>query len=281
MYDTIIIGQGPAGISCAIYLKRYNLNPLVIAKDYGALSSATLIENYYGFESIKGKDLIDKGVEQAKKLGIKIINEEVLSIENYQNFEVITKTNKYQAKTIFLATGKSRQKVFIKGFKEFEGKGISYCATCDGFFYRKKRIGIMGSGDYMLSELEILRNFTNDIIIFSNNKLDIEEKIVTDKIIEFYGEDNLKGVKTSKEKYELDAMFIAIGSQNGFSFAKHLGIILDDNNNIEINQNYMTNLEGIFAGGDVIGGLLQISKAISDGANAATCIKKYLLGKSE
>lgn len=281
MIDVIIIGKGPAGISCAIYLKRYNLNPLVIAKDYGTLSNNSLIENYYGIESINGRELIDKGVEQAKKLGIEIKEEEVLSIENYDNYEVITKNNTYKAKAIFLATGKTREKVFTKGFKEFEGKGISYCATCDGFFYRKKKIGIMGSGDYMLSELEVLKNFTNDIIIFSNEKIESEFEVVNDKIIEFYGEEKLQGVRTKEKEYELDAMFIALGSQSGFSFSKHLGIVLDEFDNIVVDENYMTNLEGIFAGGDVIGGLLQVAKAVSDGAIAATRIKKYLTNKSE
>ena len=281
MIDVIIIGKGPAGISCAIYLKRYNLNPLVIAKDYGTLSNNSLIENYYGIESINGRELIDKGVEQAKKLGIEIKEEEVLSIENYDNYEVITKKNTYKAKAIFLATGKTREKVFTKGFKDFEGKGISYCATCDGFFYRKKKIGIMGSGDYMLSELEVLKNFTNDIIIFSNEKIESEFEVVNDKIIEFYGEEKLQGVRTKEKEYELDAMFIALGSQSGFSFSKHLGIVLDEFDNIVVDENYMTNLEGIFAGGDVIGGLLQVAKAVSDGAIAATRIKKYLTNKSE
>lgn len=281
MIDVIIIGKGPAGISCAIYLKRYNLNPLVIAKDYGTLSNNSLIENYYGIESINGRELIDKGVEQAKKLGIEIKEEEVLSIENYDNYEVITKNNTYKAKAIFLATGKTREKVFTKGFKEFEGKGISYCATCDGFFYRKKKIGIMGSGDYMLSELEVLKNFTKDIIIFSNEKIESEFEVVNDKIIEFYGEEKLQGVRTKEKEYELDAMFVALGSQSGFSFSKHLGIVLDEFDNIVVDENYMTNLEGIFAGGDVIGGLLQVAKAVSDGAIAATKIKKYLTNKSE
>lgn len=279
MYDVIIIGQGPAGISCAIYLKRYNLNPLVIAKDYGALEVNSMIENYYGIKSIDGQELIKSGIDQAKELGIEVINEEVINIETYPSFEVVTAKNKYQTKSIFLATGKSRSKIYAKGFKELEGKGISYCATCDGFFYRKKRIGIIGSGDYMLSELDVLRNFTNDIIIFSDKEIEgIEEKVVYDKITEFYGNDVLEGVKTANNDYPLDAIFVALGSQNGYTFAKHLGLLLDKDNNIIVND-YMTNIEGIFAGGDVIGGLYQIVKAASDGAIAATKIKKYLENK--
>ena len=275
MKDVIVIGQGPSGISCAIYLKRFNLNPIVIAKDFGALETKATIENYYGIESIDGKKLIQKGIDQAKKLGIEVINEEVISIENYGTFEVITNKNKYEGKAVYLAVGKAKAKLNKKGLKEFEGKGISYCATCDGFFFRKKRIGIVGSGDYMLKELEVLRNFSDDIIVFSSSDLDIKEKVVKDEIIEFYGDDKLEGVKTINDDYKLDAVFIALGSLDAFSIAKHLGLILDEKNNIVVND-YMSNIEGVFAGGDVIGGLLQVSKASSDGANAAFSINKYL-----
>ena len=275
MKDVIVIGQGPSGISCAIYLKRFNLNPIVIAKDFGALETKATIENYYGIESIDGKELIQKGIDQAEKLGIEVINEEVISIENYGTFEVITNKNKYEGKAVYLAVGKAKAKLNKKGLKEFEGKGISYCATCDGFFFRKKRIGIVGSGDYMLKELEVLRNFSDDIIVFSSSDLDIKEKVVKDEIIEFYGNDKLEGVKTINDDYKLDAVFIALGSLDAFSIAKHLGLILDEKNNIIVND-YMSNIEGVFAGGDVIGGLLQVSKASSDGANAAFSINKYL-----
>ena len=273
MKDVIV--KGPSGISCAIYLRRFNLNPIVIAKDFGALETKATIENYYGIESIDGKELIQKGIDQAKKLGIEVINEEVISIENYGTFEVITNKNKYEGKAVYLAVGKAKAKLNKKGLKEFEGKGISYCATCDGFFFRKKRIGIVGSGDYMLKELEVLRNFSDDIIVFSSSDLDIKEKVVKDEIIEFYGNDKLEGVKTINDDYKLDAVFIALGSLDAFSIAKHLGLILDEKNNIVVND-YMSNIEGVFAGGDVIGGLLQVSKASSDGANAAFSINKYL-----
>ena len=275
MKDVIVIGQGPSGISCAIYLRRFNLNPIVIAKDFGALETKATIENYYGIESIDGKELIQKGIDQAKKLGIEVINEEVISIENYGTFEVITNKNKYEGKAVYLAVGKAKAKLNKKGLKEFEGKGISYCATCDGFFFRKKRIGIVGSGDYMLKELEVLRNFSDDIIVFSSSDLDIKEKVVKDEIVEFYGNDKLEGVKTINDDYKLDAVFIALGSLDAFSIAKHLGLILDEKINIVVND-YMSIIEGVFAGGDVIGGLLQVSKASSDGANAAFSINKYL-----
>lgn len=276
-YDTIIIGQGPAGISCAIYLKRFNFNPLVIAKDYGALAIAHKIDNYYGVESVNGKDLILKGINQAKDLGIEIKNEEVLSIDNLDGLKVITNEGSYEANSIFLAMGKARSTLNVKGLKEFEGKGISYCAICDGFFYRKKSIAIIGSSLYMQSELEVLKRFTDDITIFTNGAdLNLPSmKIVKDKILEFKGLDHLEEIVTENGNYKVSGAFIAVGSANALSFASHLGLQIDDSNYL-VTKNFKTNLPGIFAGGDIIGGLLQVSKAVSDGANASIEIKKYL-----
>ena len=272
MKDVIVIGQGPSGISCAIYLKRFNLNPIVIAKDFGALETKATIENYYGIESIDGKELIQKGIDQAKKLGIEVINEEVISIENYGTFEVITNKNKYEGKAVYLAVGKAKAKLNKKGLKEFEGKGISYCATCDGFFFRKKRIGIVGSGDYMLKELEVLRNFSDDIIVFSSSDLDIKEKVVKDEIVEFTGAGVLKSIITNNNSYEVDAAFIAVGSQDTLSLAKHLGLIVDEKGDLIVTNSH-TNISGIFAGGDCTQGVKQIVKAAADGCIAAYEIK--------
>lgn len=276
-YDTIVIGNGPAGISCAIYLKRYNLNPLVIGNGYGALINAH-IENYYGIKSISGKDLVDVGIEQAKNLGIDVISEEVLSIDIMNNYIVKTTNNTYEAPTIFLGIGKSRKKANIKGIDNLEGKGVSYCATCDGFFYRNKRIGIIGSGNYMLHELSDLEKFSKDIIIFTNGEHleNTSFKVVSDKITEVVGQDKLEAVITSSGKYEIDGLFVAIGSASALSFSKHLGLLSDQQSNLVVNESFMTNIPGVFAGGDVVGGLLQVSKAVSDGANAAVSIKNYL-----
>ena len=281
MYDTIIIGNGPAGISAAIYLKRFNYNPLVIGKDLGALGMTSYIDNYYGIEHIKGSDLIEKGINQAKSLGIEVITNEVVGIEYAANgFKVNCKDQSFECLTVLLASGKARNKLMVKDLSNFEGKGVSYCAICDGFFYRGKKLGLVGNGEFAKSELEILKKFSNDITLFTNgDDFNIEGvNTVKDKIVSVYGSDTLEGIETINNKYNLDGLFIAYGTANAISFAKHLGLVLDNQNNIVV-KDYQTNISGIFAAGDVIGGLLQVSKAVSDGAQCSIEIKKYLNNK--
>ena len=279
MYDTIVIGNGPAGISGAIYLKRFNYNVLVIGKDLGALEGDHYIDNYYGLKHIKGSDLINSGIEQARDLGIDVLKDEVVAIEYGANgFVVKTINSSYETKTVFLTAGKPRTKLLIGSLKEYEGKGISYCAICDGFFFRNKKIGIVGNSYYMKNELEVLKKFSSDITVFTNGSdTDVlDTKVVKDKLVTFTGDENkLTGLDTLNAHYDLDACFIAIGSANATSFAKHLGLQIDEKDNIVVN-NFMTNIPGIFAGGDIIGGLAQVSKAVCDGALASLEIKKYL-----
>lgn len=267
MYDCIVVGKGPAGITCAIYLKRFNLNVLVIGDNYGALGANSVIENYYGIKSITGKELIDLGIKQAEDLGIEIVTDKVLEVDE---MKVITKNAVYETKTVFLAMGKERKKP-IKNINDYE-RGISYCAICDGFFYKNKKIGIVGNDDYMKKELEILKRFTNDITVFTNGlECDIDSN--KEKIVRIYGENSVEGIETETGKYALDGLFLATGA-TGFAFAKHMGIELK-NGNIVV-DNYKTNIKGIFAGGDIIGGLMQVSKAVYDGMQASMEIKKYL-----
>lgn len=276
IYDSIIIGKGPAGISAAIYLKRYGYNPLVIGKDGGALEKAHLIENYYGIESITGNDLIESGINQAKRLGIDVLTEEVVDISFFDNLTVTTKDNVYQAKTIVLALGASRNR-YVKADK-FEG--VSYCATCDGFFYRKKKLALIGNGSYMKHELEVLENISKDITIFTDGlelevEVNSEIKVITDKITDIIGDERIRTIVAGNESVDIDGAFIAKGNASGFTIAKHLGIALD-NNAIVVDGDYMTNIPGIFACGDIIGGLLQVSKAVSDGALCASGVNKFL-----
>ena len=276
IYDSIIIGKGPAGISAAIYLKRYGHNPLVIGKDGGALEKAHLIENYYGIESITGNDLIESGINQAKRLGIEVLTEEVVDISFFDNLTVTTKENVYQAKTIVLALGASRNR-YVKADKY---EGVSYCATCDGFFYRKKRLALIGNSSYMKHELEVLENISKDITIFTDGlELEVEVnpdiKVITDKITDIQGDERIRTIIAGDNVVDIDGAFIAKGNASGFTIAKHLGIALD-NNSIVVDGDYMTNIPGIFACGDIIGGLLQVSKAVSDGALCASGVNKFL-----
>ena len=166
MYDCIIIGKGPAGISTSIYISRSNLKCLVIGKDETALRKAKSIENYYGFEEpISGEELFRRGINQAKKQNIEVKNDEVLDIE-YKNDSYIVKTvnNEYETKTVVLATGKSRKTSNILGEDKFVGKGISYCAICDGYFFKNKNIAVIGSGEYALHEAEVLEMYQTKLL---------------------------------------------------------------------------------------------------------------------
>ena len=265
MYDSIVIGKGPAGISCAIYLKRFNKNVLVIGKDYGSLGRASIIENYYGVGKISGLDLAKKGEEEAINLGIEVVSDEVIEIDG---LTVKTKNNSYDAKSIFLATGKSN-KVNIPGINDVV---VSYCATCDGFFFRKKKIALIGSGEYMMHEYDVLKNFTTDITVFTNATG--ASDYISGKITKIFNKDGKKCIEVNNSTYEFDGIFVA-ANNDSLSIAKHLGLLMDENNKIIV-ENYKTNISGIFAGGDAIDGLDQVSTSVSDGAKAAIEINKFL-----
>lgn len=280
MYDTIIIGGGPAGASAAIYLQRFKKNVLLIMKDQGALGKTAHIDNYYGIiDTIAGPELLRRGIEQCIRLGVTVIEDEVISIDNFPDYTVKTIKGSYNSKTLMMATGKNQVKLKAKNFNDFIGKGISYCAICDGFIYRNKKIGLVGNKEFMEEELEILKNFSEDITIFTDGmdlSVEVDKPVVTDKLMEIIGDDVIKQVVAGDETYDLDVLFIAIGSPSASDFALRLGAFLDSQNNIEVDENYMTNVPGLFAGGDCIGGLLQIVKAASDGAHAAIAINRYL-----
>ena len=281
MKPVIIIGYGPAGISAAIYLKRAGMHPFVIGKDHGSFSSGQeIVDNYYGFpEAINGKTLIANGIKQAKRLGIELTNESVIGLQEIENgFEVQTEHHTYQTRAILLATGKRRLALKKPGFKKFLGKGISLCATCDGFFYRKKKLALIGTGKYMVQELNHLKRITDDITIFTNNKTlteTVDFKVVTEPIHSFIGDSKLKTIKTTSASYDFDGAFVAIGTPSALEFAQTLGILMDKQN-IVVDQNYQTNIPGLFAAGDIIGGKLQIAKAVYDGMMVAESIYEYL-----
>jgi len=279
MYDTIVIGGGPAGATAAIYLQRFKRNVLLIMKDQGALGKTAHIDNYYGFvDTISGPELLERGINQAKRLGVEVINDEVLGIDNFDDFVVKTIEGEYKAKTVILATGKTQVYLKAKGFRDFIGKGISYCAICDGFIYRNKKIGLVGNKEFMEEELEVLKNFSEDITVFTNGmelEVDIDKPVVKEAITEVKGQETVNQVIAGDKTYDVDVLFIAIGSPSASDFALRMGAFLE-NNYIVVDDQFMTNIPGLFAAGDCIGGLLQIVKATSDGAHAAIATHKYI-----
>ena len=280
MYDVIVIGSGPAGITAAIYAKRRNLSILVISKGIGALQKAEKIDNYYGFENgISGKELYVNGIKQAKNLGIDFIEDEIINIEYINQFTIETVNSKYEAKAVILATGVSRNVPNIKGIKEFEGKGVSYCAVCDSFFYKGKDVAVLGDGNYAIHEFETLKPIASSVTILTNGNAMVENRdssieVNNKKIREFRGNTKLEEVEFEDNTIQyLNGVFIAMGTASSSDLARKIGARIE-NNNIIVNENMETTVPGLFACGDCTGGLLQISKAVYEGAKAGLAVLK-------
>lgn len=287
MYDSIIIGSGPAGITASLYMVRAGLKVLIISKNESTLDKAEHIENYYGFENgISGKELNDTGIKQAQNLGVEFLEKEVISIKYSENaYEVIVANQgineKYLAKTIVLATGTNRNRPRIKGLKEFEGKGISYCAICDGAFFRNKDVGVLGNGDYAISEIEELLPIVKSVTMYTNGLEPIEYRsenvnVNTKKIREFRGGNIIEEIEFEDDSVEqINGIFIAQGVATSTDFAKKLGAMIE-NNYIVVNEKMETTVPNIYACGDCTGGLLQISKAVYEGTVAGLEIIRTL-----
>lgn len=283
MYDVIIIGNGPAGISAGLYLKRANKNILIVSKMNSALKKAEKIENYYGVESITGDELYNLGIIQAKRLNIPMEEDEVINIgynESNKKFLVTTVNNEFEASNVILATGTNRMTPKIKGIKDFEGKGVSYCAICDAFFYRNKNVAVIGNGNYAIHEAKILKPIANSVTILTNGKRMVENRDSSDfdidesNIREFRGNNVIEEVEfENNNKRKIDGVFIAIGTASSVDLAKKIGALVK-NNNIVIDENMQTTVKGMYACGDCTGGLLQVNKAVYEGAKAALSIIK-------
>ena len=281
MRDAIVIGAGPAGISASLYIKRAGHDVLVLYKDNGALEKATKIENYYALPAT-GKQIAMQGIKQAQDLGIEIRKEEVVEIEyDYeQKFFNVKADKQYQTKTVVLATGNNRKTLNIEGIKELEGKGISYCAVCDAFFYKNKDVAIVGNGRYAINEINHLKNVVNSLVLLTQgeNPPDTrgEIEVIPKKIAKIEGKNKVEDVIfEDNTKRKLDGIFIALGTANATDFGKKLGLNIQQNNIIVDNQ-MQTNMPGIFACGDCTGGLLQISKAVYEGTKAGLSVIDYL-----
>ena len=280
MYDVIVIGGGPAGVSASLYAKRAGKNVLILYNGQSNLEKATKIDNYYGFANgIEGKELFENGIEQAKNLGVDVVNEEVLNIGKDENFKIETSNSEYFSKTLIIASGNKKLRPNIKGVLEFEGKGISYCAICDGFFYRGKKVAVIGNGNFALNEANDLKKIVSSVTILSNG-MEVQNnaafEVIKKKIIEIHGDTKVREVEFEDgSKIEIDGIFIALGEAGGTDFAKRMGVALNGDC-IIVDEKMQTNIKGLYACGNVTGGLLQICKAIYEGAVAGLSAVNYL-----
>jgi thioredoxin reductase (NADPH) len=287
MYDVIIIGKGPAGLSAALYTVRSNLRTLIIGRNDSKLLKADKVDNYFGFaQTISGRQLLDAGDIQVKRLGAEIMLDEVISIDKNDFFRVSTATDSFMCKSILLATGQPHKVMRIENLVRFEGNGVSYCSTCDGFFYNNLKVGVLGNRDYAIHEAMELMTYTMDITIYTNGKqLEVSGKhtdnvkmfkVETRKILKLDGTDFLQRLDFADGTSDIiDGMFVASESASSVDFARKLGI-LTEVNMVVTDTNQQTNLEGVFAAGDCASSLKQISVAVGQGALAGKAISEYV-----
>ena len=282
MEQVVIIGACPAGISAALYVKRGGMEPLVINNGIGALEKAEKIENYYGLaRPLTGPELFQTGLDQAKALDIRIMETQVLGVGGFDPFEVKTTEGPIETVSVILATGGKRTSPKIPGLKELEGKGVSYCAICDAFFYRGKEVAVLGNGDFALHEAETLSHTAAKVTILTNGaptefSSESPFEVVTDPIEAVLGQDAVEGIRFADSTLAVSGLFVAIGNAGSSEIARQMGAELTDKGHIKVNPDMESTIPGLFAAGDCTGGLLQVAKAVSDGAHAGLSALKYV-----
>ncbi|MEM5802055.1 MAG: FAD-dependent oxidoreductase [Candidatus Aenigmatarchaeota archaeon] len=301
IYDLIIIGAGPAGISASIFAARQKLNFLLISKDFGGLANFIPdIETYIGYHYMSGYDLLKKFREHMKDYNIHMkLEEEVTDVVKEKNvFKIYTNKSIYYAKAIIVASGRGFKKLNVPGEKEFENKGLSYCAACDGPLFKDKIVAVIGGGKSgLLSTLFLLNiakkiylleirpeigapDISSDIVERVKNSLKVEI-FTSAETLEIYGGSTVKGIKF-KQKGEIkdlpvEGVFVEIGYVPHTHFLKNLKVKLNQRNEIIIDKNNMTNVKGVFAAGDVTDiPEKQVIVACGEGAKALMSVVRYL-----
>lgn len=297
-YDVIIIGAGPAGISASIYLKRANVNCLLLESEApgGLLNKIHKIENYPGFTDDTGSILAFRMYSQVESLGIDLKIEKVINIKSTNgSYEVFTKNNVFVSKYIIIATGKTPKKLEIKNSEKYEGKGISYCAVCDGALYRNKDIAIVGGGNTAIDTANYMSNIANKIYIINRSsnlradqkgqeeikKLENVNVLYNTKLKDIIGDDTgVQGVVLEDgTEINLSGIFVCIGQTNNSAFYQNLNL-KTDNRGIVVDKDLKTTANNVYACGDSISkDLYQVVTATSEGAMVASNIIKLVRSK--
>jgi thioredoxin reductase (NADPH) len=303
--DLVIVGAGPAALSAAIYTSREDINTTLMEKGViGGLAAVTdHIDNYPGFaQGIAGLELSDAMRAQAERFGAKIELGEVMSITRQgSNIKLSTTEGDWQAKAVLIATGSDYRKIGVPGEIEYYARGVHYCATCDGAFYRDKRLVVVGGGNSAVQESIFLTRFAShidllvrgdkfrasDVLVHEldkhKDKISVHMNTTTDEIV---GQENkvikVTGTdKTTNQKVEFptDGVFVFVGLDPNTKFLESSGVELDERRFIKSDDKLMTNIQGVFVAGDVrSGATMQIASATGEGATAALMIREYLEG---
>lgn len=300
LYDLVIVGGGPAGLTAGLYAGRALLKTVLLEKGFlgGRAFTTSNIENYPGFpEGISGADMAEKLRKQAEKFGVEILTgEDVVSLKDGELKEVATAENTYKTTTVVIASGLHPRTLNIPGEREFVGRGVSYCATCDGAFFTGKKIIVVGGGDSAIDEAIFLTRFAEKVtIVHRRDELraakSLQEKTLAHPKIDFMWSSELRGIygnnmvqkvvvldkKAQKEReVSIDGVFMYVGNIPNTAFAE--GILqLDENGYILTDETLQTSVPGIFAAGDVRSNLLkQIVVAMGEGALASVSAEKYI-----
>ena len=300
VYDVIIIGSGPAGLTAALYTSRNKLSTLIIEKGLigGNINEAEKVDNYPGFpKGIGGMELTILMNEQAALYGAEVINDDVISVKVDGNIKTVTVAQgHFTAKALIIAGGSERQKLNAPGEKEYTGKGVSYCATCDAPFFRDKRVAVVGGGNSALYEALHIARFASKVSLIHRRDQFRATPVVQDKVFaepkieciwnsivrEVQGETfvnrlRLEDVRTGQDSYlEVDGVFIAIGLIPNTSYLKDI-VPLDEKGAVIVNNMMETAVPGVFAAGDIrINSIRQVVAAAGDGAVAAVSAAAYI-----
>ena len=297
-HDLGIIGAGPAGMSAALYGNRAGVDVILFDMDFGGgtVTVNPLVENYLGLGSLKGSELAGKMREHVEKY-VKITTSEVakkLIVEN-DSVNIITNKRTVSVGAVIIATGTEYRRLGIPGELEFIGRGVSYCATCDGPFFKNKKIAVVGGGNSAAVEALYLKGISDDIHMIHRRDIlraenfyqhQLEQRgvnlILNSEVKEIFGDDIVKGVKLFDKNSEtiselaVDGVFVSIGTIPQSDLAESLGAKLDDRGYIIVNHEMKTNINRVYAAGDVIGGVRQIATAVAEGAIAALASLKDL-----
>jgi len=294
-YDVVIIGSGPSGLSAAIYTGQAGLKTLVVGGFGSQLSEAPHVTNYLGFESVSGVELLAKFETHIKKIpNIELKFEDVVEITKGR--AIITSKTTYKTKAVIIASGAGHNKLRIKGENEFLGRGVSYCAVCDGNFFKGKVVAVLGGGNSAVGEAIYLKKVAEKVyLIHRRNEFRANQTLVEIakkhgiKFLTPFVPQEIKGnqlveqlvLKNNENKEEktilVNGVFVSVGKSPQTNFLKEVGVILNEKGEIIVDENMKTNISWIFAAGDVTNtSLKQIITAASDGAKAAMSVREFL-----